>query len=49
MITISQAKTKPIEDENRWSYPVDELDYLLETADEGAHYLLWEGRLYESH
>lgn len=48
MIKISKAKTKPTENEEIWSYPVAELDYLLETAEDGAEYLLWDGRLYES-
>lgn len=48
MITISQAKTQPIEDENSWSYPMEELDYLIENVEEEKHYLFWQGRLYES-
>ena len=46
-IIISKAKSKPIENEDIWSYPIEELDYLLETADDKSRYILWEGRLYE--
>ena len=46
-IIINQAKSKPIENEDVWSYPIEEIDYLLETADDQSRFLLWEGRLYE--
>ena len=46
-IVIKKATKKPIENDSIWSFPVEELDYLLETAEDGASYLLWEGRLYE--
>lgn len=48
MIKIKQATEKPIEDENHWSYPVSELDYLLEEKEDGTTFLLYDGRLYES-
>ena len=51
MITIIQAIVEPIEDENTWSYPVSELEYLVEKAAEDNQrrkYLLWKGRLYET-
>lgn len=47
MIKIKQAIEKPIEDENHWSYPVSELDYLMEEKEDGATFLLYDGRLYE--
>ena len=48
MIKIIKAEVQPIENANIWSYPIDELDYLLDTADDGSMYMLWNGRLYES-
>lgn len=47
VIKIKLAKKKPIEDDNHWSYPFSELDYLLEKEDDDATYLLYDGRLYE--
>lgn len=47
MIKIEIAAEQPVEDELRWSYPISELDYLLETAEEEQIYLLFNGRLYE--
>ena len=47
MIKIKLAKKQPIEDENHWSYPVSELDYLLEKEEDGATFSLYDGRLYE--
>ena len=47
MIKIKQATEKPIEDENHWSYPISELDYLVEEKGDGATFLLYDGRLYE--
>ena len=46
LIKISKSTTKPTENKDIWSYPIDELDYLLETAD-GKEFLLWDNRLYE--
>lgn len=48
MITIKQAKEQPIEDDNHWSYPFSELDYLLEKEESDVTYLLYNGRLYET-
>ena len=48
MIKIGLAKEQPIEDVNHWSYPVSELDYLLEKEEDGAIFLLYDGRLYET-
>lgn len=51
MITIILAMVEPIEDEHTWSYPVSELEYLVEKAAEDNQkrkYLLWNGRLYET-
>lgn len=48
MIKIKLAKEQPIEDENHWSYPISELDYLLEKEEDDATYLLYDGRLYET-
>ena len=46
MIKISKATKQPIENEDVWSYPISELEYLMETG--GGEFLLWDGRLYES-
>ena len=51
MITIIKAFSEPIEDADSWSYPVSELEYLVEKAAEDNQrrkYLLWNGRLYET-
>ena len=48
MIKIKQAIEKSVEDDNHWSYPVSELDYLLEEKEDGATFLLYDSRLYES-
>lgn len=48
MIKIKLAKDQPIEDDNHWSYPISELDYLLEKEDDDKTYLLYDGRLYET-
>ena len=48
MIKIKQATKKPIEDDNHWSYPVNELDYLMKEKEDGAMFLLYDGRLYET-
>lgn len=48
MIKIKLATKQPIEDDNHWSYPVSELDYLLEKEDEDATFLLYDDRLYET-
>lgn len=48
MIKIKLAKEQPIEDENHWSYPFSELDYLLEKEEDDKTYLLYNGRLYEA-
>ena len=48
MIKIKQATEKPIEDDNHWSYLVSELDYLMEEKEDGATFLLYDGRLYET-
>lgn len=49
MIKIKLATQQPIEDDNHWSYPIDELDYLLEKEDEDVTFLLYDGRLYEAY
>ena len=48
MIKIKQATEQPIEDDNHWSYPFSELDYLMEEKEDGATFLLYDGRLYET-
>lgn len=48
MIKIKLATEKPIEDDNHWSYPFSELDYLVEEKEDGAVFLLYNGRLYET-
>ena len=48
MIKIKQATEKPIEDDSHWSYPFSELDYLMEEKEDGAIFLLYDGRLYET-
>lgn len=51
MIKIIRATEQPIESHEYWSYPIEELDYVMEMADEGSicnTYLLFEGRLYEA-
>ena len=48
MIKIKQAIEKPVEDDNHWSYPVSELDYLLEEKEDGVTFLLYDSRLYEA-
>lgn len=48
MIKIKQVTKKPIEDDNHWSYPFSELDYLMEEKEDGATFLLYDGRLYET-
>lgn len=47
MIIIERATEQPVENEELWSYPIEELDHLLIEENCGARYLLWEGRLYE--
>lgn len=48
MIKIVFAKEKPIEDQDYWSYPFEELDHIFENADDGDVYLYYDGRLYEA-
>ena len=48
MIKIKLAIEQPIEDENHWSYPFSELDYLFETEHDDTTFLLYNGRLYET-
>ena len=48
MIKIKLSTKQPIEDDNHWSYPFSELDYLLEKEDDDVTYLLYDGRLYET-
>ena len=48
MIKIKLATEKPVEDDNHWSYPFNELDYLMEEKEDGAVFLLYDGRLYET-
>ena len=48
MIKVKLAKEQPIEDDNHWSYPFSELDYLLEKEESDTTYLLYNGRLYEA-
>lgn len=51
-ITIKHATEKP--SENTWSYPVTELDYILNQIEEGDRengetFYFYDGRLYESY
>lgn len=51
MIKIIHATEQPIESYTYWSYPAEELDYLLEKAEDDGEdktYLYFEGRLYEA-
>ena len=48
MIKIKPTKEQTIEDENHWSYPFSELDYLLEKEENDTTFLLYDGRLYET-
>lgn len=51
MIKIIYATEQPIESHEYWSYPIEEIDYVLANADEGIicdTFLLFEGRLYEA-
>ena len=48
MIIIERATSKPVENDELWSYPVSELDHILIDENDGCRYLLWEGRLYET-
>ena len=48
LIMIEKAVKQPVENEEFWSYPIEELDHLLTEENYGARYLLWEGRLYET-
>jgi hypothetical protein len=48
MIKIKQTTERPTEDDNHWSYPFSELDYLLEKEEGDAAFLLYDGRLYET-
>ena len=48
MIKVKLATTQPIESSNYWSYPVEELDHILENAEDGDVYLYYQGRLYEA-
>lgn len=47
LIMIQKATEQPVENEELWSYPLEELEDLLIEENYGARYLLWEGRLYE--
>ena len=51
MIKIVRAAEQPIESYTYWSYPVEELDHILENAEEDGIdeiYLYFEGRLYQA-
>ena len=48
MIKIKLAKEQPIETYTYWSYPVEEIDHILENAEDGDVYLYFQGRLYEA-
>ena len=48
MIKIKLATEQPIETYSYWSYPVEELDHILENAEDGDTYLYFQGRLYEA-
>lgn len=48
MIKIKLAKEQPIETYSYWSYPVEEIDHILENAEDGDVYLYFQGRLYEA-
>lgn len=47
MIKIKTTTEQPTENSDLWSYPISELDYLLETRNDGESFLLYKGRLYE--
>lgn len=46
MIYIEQAKHKPTEDAETWSFSVDELEYVLQEHD-GEEFYYYDKRLYE--
>lgn len=48
MIKIKLATEQPIEGYDYWSYPVEELNHILENAEDGDVYLYFQGRLYEA-
>lgn len=48
MIKIAFASKEPLENDEYWSYPFEELDHIFEMAEEGATYLYYDGRLYEA-
>jgi hypothetical protein len=48
LIKIKPTTKQPIEDDNHWSYPFSELDYLIEKED-CTTFLLYDGRLYETY
>lgn len=48
MIKIKRATEQPIETYTYWSYPVEEIDHILENAEDGDTYLYFQGRLYEA-
>lgn len=47
MIKIETSTLQPTENIDLWSYPISELEYLLETRNDGESFLLYKGRLYE--
>lgn len=48
MIKVAFSNREPIENDNYWSYPFEEIDHVLENAEDGDTYLYYEGRLYEA-
>lgn len=48
MIKVIFATKQPIENDEYWSYPIDELDHIFEVAEYGDVYLYYDGRLYEA-
>lgn len=48
MIKFTFTNKEPIENDDYWSYPFDELDHIFENAEDGDTYLYYDGRLYEA-
>lgn len=53
-ITIIKTDELPTRESLTWSYPIEELDYILEKVENGDYFnnetfYLYNGRLYESY
>lgn len=48
MIKFAIASRQPIENDEYWSYPIEELGHIFENAESDMTYLYYEGRLYEA-